>query len=633
MRAGILRLLPIMAVFAVVAFPAGASADPNAGTIVVDTPADPAALTDSGCSLRQAIASANDNTAYGGCIAGRVGGTDTIEVPTGDYELTTHQLLISSDIDIVGGGARSTVIHGSGSERVLEISSGTVTITDFTIQGGNTSAGNDLNHGIGGGIFVDSGGSLTLQDSEVIGDTASAGGGGITNWGRLVVVRSTIENNSTTLAGGKGGGIDDAGFGLAITNSTVFGNVSDEGGGLYLGGTSATALLNDTVARNISNATAGGGITVDVNGSPSNVVVTNTILAENQLSAGSVISECSTGIQSGGHNLADDGSCNLGGPGDKQNTLAQLAPSVYTDGPTNVLTPDPGSPAIDNGDDMACPTTDQLYVQRPQAANPCDIGAYEFTTGPSNYIATTPGEIDSALSSASSFGVDATIDIAPGHYDLGNTTGTVGVASSGGNVTVEGSSWSSTFLDGDNKAPDVVDVGGSDVTTIQFLTVEGGQSDGIYDNGRLNLNGAVVVQDNGHLGIEATNQDLEITSSTIVDNGAINGIPTDKLVILRGTFEIETLHADGNFGSAVYEDSGSTLQLKDATIAKNFGLGLELQAPRAAVNTIIANNDGGDCDPSFAGNTKPRRGDNLDTDRAATSPNRAICTLIAAGPW
>jgi hypothetical protein len=43
-----------------------------------------------------------------------------------------------------------------------------------------------------------------------------------------------------------------------------------------------------------------------------------------------------------------------------------------------------GSPAIDKGDNVGCPATDQRGVARPRtAANPCDIGAYEFLAAPS----------------------------------------------------------------------------------------------------------------------------------------------------------------------------------------------------------------------------------------------------------
>ena len=41
------------------------------------------------------------------------------------------------------------------------------------------------------------------------------------------------------------------------------------------------------------------------------------------------------------------------------------------------LLPLPGSPAIDAGDDAACPPTDLRSIPRPQGAA-CDIGAYEF---------------------------------------------------------------------------------------------------------------------------------------------------------------------------------------------------------------------------------------------------------------
>ena len=248
-KTGVLRLLPIaagLALLLLLTLPAAtASADPAPGTIVVGTTGD----SSGSCSLRDAIASANNQDNEGGCTGGLASGTDTIEVPEGTYDITAGELLISTDVNIVGAGARTTDIDGAtNGQRVFEVSSGTVTIGGVTIEDGSTSlAGPEPSAGLGGGILVDSGGSLTLQDSTVIGNEADSGGGGIDNAGSLTILRSTIENN-TTGTGGIGGGIDDSGSDLSITNSTIMANSAQaDGGGMFLGGT--TSLVNDTVAR------------------------------------------------------------------------------------------------------------------------------------------------------------------------------------------------------------------------------------------------------------------------------------------------------------------------------------------------------------------------------------------------
>jgi hypothetical protein len=140
--------------------------------------------------------------------------------------------------------------------------------------------------------------------------------------------------------GGVGGGILAA---LSITNSTLSGNSADiEGGGIYSeGGT---------------------------------VELINTIVAAQALGE-----DCHAGpaVTSFGHNLDSDGTCNLTAIGDIPNVDPLLGPLQLNEpGSTETHALLPGSPAIDAGDDSACPSTDQRGVPRPQGSR-CDIGAYE----------------------------------------------------------------------------------------------------------------------------------------------------------------------------------------------------------------------------------------------------------------
>jgi hypothetical protein len=98
--------------------------------------------------------------------------------------------------------------------------------------------------------------------------------------------------------------------------------------------------------------------------------VVNTILAEN------LPTNCDEwGLDSAGHDLADDASCGLGGPGDLENVDAQLGPLGNFGGPTRSIPPLPGSPAVEGGTGAGVPI-DQRGVSRPQLAQ-FDIGAVE----------------------------------------------------------------------------------------------------------------------------------------------------------------------------------------------------------------------------------------------------------------
>ena len=129
-----------------------------AGALLGTTPAMAATITPNtfsdenggggGCSLREAIQSANTDAAFGGCTAG--GGSDTIPLATGTYQLAiapdgTPDDNLDGDLDIVAGsavtishtGVTPSAISGGGIDRVLNLlSGGNATISSVTIRDG-----------------------------------------------------------------------------------------------------------------------------------------------------------------------------------------------------------------------------------------------------------------------------------------------------------------------------------------------------------------------------------------------------------------------------------------------------------------------------------------------------------------
>ncbi|MCA9955524.1 MAG: CSLREA domain-containing protein, partial [Anaerolineales bacterium] len=88
----------------------------HADTITVDTTADEV-NTNGNCSLREAILSANGDTAVDSCTAGS--GADVITLPPGTYTLSlagagenaaqTGDLDITADVTINGGGMNNSI--------------------------------------------------------------------------------------------------------------------------------------------------------------------------------------------------------------------------------------------------------------------------------------------------------------------------------------------------------------------------------------------------------------------------------------------------------------------------------------------------------------------------------------------
>jgi CSLREA domain-containing protein len=135
----------------------GVATPAYAATITVNTTADEF-NAGSDCSLREAIQSANTNTAFGGCTTGS--GADTILIPAGTYTVTRaglDDLNVSGDFDITSpitiqkAGAGTVTINGNGIDRVFQLLGGSLTLEGLTVTGGNPQGV------IGGGIVVNVG--------------------------------------------------------------------------------------------------------------------------------------------------------------------------------------------------------------------------------------------------------------------------------------------------------------------------------------------------------------------------------------------------------------------------------------------------------------------------------------------
>ena len=300
-----------------------------------------------------------------------------------------------------------TKVNGGG----MYIQQGTVTLDNMIVSGGNARSG-------GGGITVAGTGDVTIRDSVISNNRAGIQGGGILvssyYTGNLTIDRSTISNN-TVIEGG-GAGILLWGGHLLLTNSTISGNRT----GVYAGGggiaidepiwKTSAVLINDTISGNTTGV-AGGGIEVtggsiaisfttitgnvadaDNNGSGDGggivhyqiaaPTIRNSIVAGN-FDRGGQHPDCYGSMQSGDYNLVGSTADCL------KNTSndAQLAGSVDTvlnpqrannGGPTETHALRVPGPAIDAipGTVSDCAGKDQRGYSRPNNIR-CDIGAFE----------------------------------------------------------------------------------------------------------------------------------------------------------------------------------------------------------------------------------------------------------------
>ena len=303
----------------------------------------------------------------------------------------------------------------------------------YVNMGNTTITGNTAN--LGGGFYNTNAGTnignAIITNTTIDSNTVTTHGGGIFNLGPITLSNSTISNNTSSTtefgpaqAGGQGGGIANMGLSnMDIINTTISGNSSRSGGGIY--NARELTLTNVTIFDNTSEpCTAGdlgcelvngdppagsiGGNQVTINDNDPNsdpgITLVNTIIADGPNSAPSeTVCAGSTGytalVSTEGHNIESDeglasNTCGLDDVTDNKNTaLLGLEPNLAVqtiDGVDSTAFHAllAGSDAIDAGSTVTCPVSDQRFLRRDKNdadvdLSPCDIGAYE-------YGATTP---------------------------------------------------------------------------------------------------------------------------------------------------------------------------------------------------------------------------------------------------
>jgi hypothetical protein len=331
-------------------------------------------------SLRQAIADV--------CPGGTITFDSSLSGATINLAST---LTINKDLTIDGSALASRVsISGQGAVRVFSVNTGiTATLNNLIITKGNTTSGGGgiytegiltLNNCLisdnysasqpGGGIFNNSGGELTVNNST-LSNNVGEWGGGIENYASTVTVRSSTFITNRTISGANGGGMDSWGGSTAlVVNSTFTGNSARERGGGILNYGSTMTVINSTLSAN-SGPSGGSGI---ANFGGGTLHLSNTLIAN---SAAGTDCYTDSNLATNVNNLIEDDSCSPALTGDPN--LAALADNG---GATQTMALLSGSPAIDAGDATTCASApvnklDQRGVTRPQGSA-CDIGAYEY---------------------------------------------------------------------------------------------------------------------------------------------------------------------------------------------------------------------------------------------------------------
>ena len=132
-------------------------------------------------------------------------------------------------------------------------------IADLT----NCTISSNRANGGGGGIQTRGNGTITLDNCEVLANTASSGGGVcLNNNDTLIVSGCSINDNSAGSALGGGGILAFSSFKVSITNSTISDNTGAAGGGAFFYGGTILQFFNSTISGNSASG-VGGGLYLD----------------------------------------------------------------------------------------------------------------------------------------------------------------------------------------------------------------------------------------------------------------------------------------------------------------------------------------------------------------------------------
>jgi predicted outer membrane repeat protein len=313
--------------------------------------------------------------------------------------VTLHGDLLEGNISNTGGGG----IFSIGSRNYI---SNSIIRQNQALDGGgmmldfspteisqDTHIIENIADAIGGGIGLNRSANLSLENSTIANNQAGTNGGGIGQYetqgnSMINISNCTLSGNSafylgggihvnsdgwsiqnTTISGNnssEGGGLFNNGI-LEMVNSTISGNQAEEGGGVMQSGYDEAYFSFVTVAEN--TAISGGGLEVDV----ARIKITNSIVAGNSPQ------NCLGDIVPINRNLDDDSSCGFSLTGDPL-----LEPLNDNGGPTYTHAIASFGPAAE----VAVPCTatslnlstpvdyDQRGVARPQGVA-CDLGAFE----------------------------------------------------------------------------------------------------------------------------------------------------------------------------------------------------------------------------------------------------------------
>lgn len=477
----------------------------------------------------------------------------------------------------------------------------------ITIQNGTAN--------LGGGIRND-GGTLSITNSVVKGNTATENGGGIENFkGAITITNSMIRDNS---AADDGGGIkNDTHDGIpgtiTITNSNVSGNSALCGGGID--NDDILTIVNSTVgpdpndqttqgntAGNCPAGPGGGGIRNSEDTTNDGLLaIMNSIIASNTSPAGGGISNAGPGmmaitnstISANEATSSSGGGISNTGPGTVMITASTISENKSTSS---------SGGGMQNAGPGAMTITDSTISAN--EATSSSGGGIQNESG-SNLTITGSTLSDNAAVRGGGIRNEGDLTITNSALS-GNEAKRFGggITGLGGGISnVDGTAELVDTAVSSNEADDGGGIHNAGELTLNTSTVSdntAGRAGGILNS---SLGGTVLVDKSTISGNEADigagilNFDLlELNSSTISDNtgtfgGGIHNATPGRATVTNSTVSGNEVDLDGG---GVLNSGGGMMTVLSSTVSSNkaqrFGGGVFNQGNAELQNTILANN-------------------------------------------
>jgi len=530
------------------------------------------------------------------------GGTVTFAPTIISSIMLNSELTINKDITISGLPVVGVTIDANTTGRIFNITNGTVTLANLTMINGSADNGGAIfisnsdvtisnstiedcdataSNGSGGGIFLDTGGSLNVSNTTFENNTALRAGGAIEdNSGAglsLVLTNVTLINNNagvnaSSAAPGNGGGVHITGAGSStITGGTVTGNIAlSEGGGLWNG--SGTMTVDSTV---ISNNTAsgagadnGGGGLFNAGGT---LIVDNATLTAN-------VADGASG--SGGGILNDQGTLTVTGATLTSNTAVRAGGGIEDNSMAGMML-----------------TLTNVTLENNTAGSAPGNGGGLHITGPGN--STVTGGMVSGNIAASEGGglwngsgtmtVDATVISNNTASGAGADNGGGGLFNAGGTLIVDNATLTANVADGASGSgggilndQGTLTVTGATLTSNTAVRAGGGIEDNSMAGMMLTLTN-VTLENNTAGSAPGNGGGLHITGpgNSTVTGGMVSGnIAASEgggLWNGSGTMTVDATVISNNTASGAGADNGGggifnnggTLMVNNATISEN----------------------------------------------------------------